>query len=828
MLSDIQVFVRWKEQTIFAGEDVECTITFKNVTEEEAGNEVVGTTKHYRGGSRPINTVTDGTSYSPAKSLNPFSFNNPPRRPQSSGYRPRHPHHRASASVGSSPMLSQSFPPATPSRTNGTPNTPGHFHKRSVSIISLETDISHDRKQLQSPKSPQPGRHTRSASFQATPRRHDPYKDDFPAVSPRTPISRFSPLASQSNLSLPNIKDEADTSRYPANNSPAARRSPMRRAPRKMSAFNGDFKFPQAPPSPESNTNQLVQPPTDGQPTESPNKSAIPDHINVNAANGKLTADQPRCLTPATKLSAVSAMEGSTRSSTEFYSLSNNSTETLDSDYKLASMNRGLPRHRRHQSSLEPTRISRSNESQTLLMGYAQINASFTVDGSLLDQSVFEEVKRKGVVGHHGSNDRSPRQSKSRSGFWGNIGLSSLGNSLASFASTGELDGLREMRGASSSHSIPLLSTPQSLLFVDLRLAPGQEKAFSFSFTLPRGLPSSHKGKAIKISYNLVIGTQKAAVIKGNQRLHKINIPFRVLSGVDAQGGVLGHDLMQPYVVLRDEARVRSIDSSAPRPPVKEKSISAKAWTSAPQFLSYVDEILKQKDRQDTLMSPVTPGPPHLHHETPFSCKDAIDLAILRSNKSTVSDQSANRFEISRSGRRVAVIVLNRPAHRIGETIVATADFTNAAIHCHSLRGSLETHETINPEIALRSAASITRATRKVHAMCFENTLFASRVAFTPAIPVSATPTLITSGVNVEWQLRFEFVTSSLSDSTENVPALASGIGLLEPVEHDERGTVFAAAEHMSCESFEVSIPITVYGGTVQEPSREELQGIPI
>lgn len=354
-------------------------------------------------------------------------------------------------------------------------------------------------------------------------------------VSPRTPISRFSPITSQSNLSLPSTKDEADPSRYPTNNSPAARRSPMRRAPRKMSAFHGDFKFPQAPPSPENKTNP-TQPASEGQYTESPPKATVPDHINVTAANGKLTADQPRCLTPATKLSAVTAMEGSTRSSTEFYSLSNNSTETLDSDYKLASMNRGLPRHRRHQSNLEPARNGRSNESQTLLMGYAQINASFTVDGSLLDQSIFEEVKRKGVVGHHGSNERSPRQSKPRSGFWGNIGLSSLGNSLASLTSTGELDGLREMRGASSSNSIPLLSTPQSLLFVDLRLAPGQEKAFSFSFTLPRGLPSSHKGKAIKISYNLVIGTQKAAAIKGNQRLHKINVPFRVLSGVDGKG----------------------------------------------------------------------------------------------------------------------------------------------------------------------------------------------------------------------------------------------------------------------------------------------------
>ena len=40
MPSDLQVFVKWKEQTVFAGEDVECTITFKNVAEiaEEKAN----------------------------------------------------------------------------------------------------------------------------------------------------------------------------------------------------------------------------------------------------------------------------------------------------------------------------------------------------------------------------------------------------------------------------------------------------------------------------------------------------------------------------------------------------------------------------------------------------------------------------------------------------------------------------------------------------------------------------------------------------------------------------------------------------------------------
>lgn len=185
---------------------------------------------------------------------------------------------------------------------------------------------------------------------------------------------------------------------------------------------------------------------------------------------------------------------------------------------------------------MEPVGKLGKNNSQTLLMGYAQISASFTVDGSLINQALFEEVKRKGVVGNPARGDVSRKTEKARNGFWGTLGgWNNLSDSLSTLLSSNELDGLRDMRGVASSQAIPLLSTPQSLLFVDLRLDPGEEKSFSFAFTLPRGLPASHKGKAIKVSYNLVIGTQRAINPKEPQKVHRINVPFRVLSGVDGE-----------------------------------------------------------------------------------------------------------------------------------------------------------------------------------------------------------------------------------------------------------------------------------------------------
>jgi hypothetical protein len=280
---------------------------------------------------------------------------------------------------------------------------------------------------------------------------------------------------------------------------------------------------------------------------------------------------------------------------------------------------------------------------------------------------------------------------------------------------------------------------------------------------------------------------------------------------------------MMPYVLLRDEARVQKVGSS-PRPPPKDKSLSGPIWTTAPEFLSYVDEILEQHTQPSSLPPPTTPlekmSGPDRARQSP-SCKDAIDLAILRSNQITSSNRSANRFEIARNGRRIAVVVLNRPSHRLGETIIATIDFSDAALPCYSLRATLETSEKVTPSLAVRSATSIHRATRRVYASYFENTLFSTRVVFNPAIPISATPTLLTSGINLEWELRFEFVTTHSYNDDE---ASLSGAKLLECVSEDDRGSVFSSLETLPAESFEISIPLTVYGETVREPLTEENQ----
>lgn len=459
-------------------------------------------------------------------------------------------------------------------------------------------------------------------------------------------------------------------------------------------------------------------------------------------------------------------------------------------------------------------------------MGYAQVHGSFTFDGSLISQAPFEEVKRKGAVGGQGGGVIGLETNKRNSGLLRSFGWGNIGESIGGLLGGGELSSIKDMRGIASSRAVPLLSTPQSILFVDLRLAPGESRSYKYAFKLPRGLPPSHRGKAIKISYKLIIGTQRPGGAK-EQQVKSVEVPFRILGSVNNHGELLGHDLMSPYIILRDQARVKVIESSPGASPETAKGLEIKTAANPNQstlndFLSYVDELLNRPHPSAGLLSPTAERQSRRPSmiEEPATAKDAIDMAILRSNITTGSQQSANRFEIARSGKRVAVVLLARPAYRLGETITAAIDFTDADIPCYAIHMSLETSEKIDNSIALRSEASVLRVTRKTHVSHSESTLFARRVVFSPTIPITGTPEFITSGVSLEWRVRIEFVTPRLSFAENEIMAVKED--LLEEIARDDRGVTFASAEVLDCESFEIAVPIRVYGALAGNTGRDE------
>ncbi|KAH8888305.1 Rgp1-domain-containing protein [Thozetella sp. PMI_491] len=854
--SNIRVFISWHDQTVFAGEEVKCTITFKNVARPPGSSATPPRPSplQSRHASSERLKVTSPRTSKPNAGLAP--------PPAARGHRSS-----LSLSVPSAAAASRARSgsiPWSPNAIEGRHN--GHSHRRSVSILSIGSASTVDDDQgnanpANSNKPPRPARgHARASSLQIV-SRSPQLSGPRSASHPQRPYSsQTSPLF---HASFPpgrnSINGSSNGSTVP--NTPGIGISTS--SPRSGSDVLSEFKFPMAS-SPVADT-----PRSEGRPgdTLTSPTSTLGETTNLPVRpRDPVPTINEHVVAPAARILPATSIAGTPRSSGEFYSVSNNSSETLASEYVTQQPLRthGRPPHLRRTSSLRNHGGVKLPEA--LMMGYAQIQGTFTLDGSLINLGPFEQVKRKAVTGGQGGGVVGIETNKRDSGLLRGFGWGSFTSSIGELLGGGELSSIKDMRGIAGSKSIPLLSTPQSILFVDLQLGPGDSKAFEYSFKLPKGLPPTHRGKAMKISYSLVIGTQRPGGTK-EQTVTSVDVPFRVLGSVNSHGEILGHDLMSPYVLLRDQARVQSLDKGhhrrstqihVPKPPPPQPASTINS------FLSYVEELLS-RPRQGVggsgLLSPT--AMPSSRRPSTYSifedglatatAKEAIDMAILRSNLTSAGQQSANRFEIARDGRRVGVVMLARPAYRLGEAINLVVDFAGAEVPCYAVHAALETSERVDPSLALRSEASVHRVTRKVFSSASEATLFTRRMVFNPTIPVSATPEFVTSGVNLEWKIRLEFVVPAHDERVAGLEREereaeegdeegdgAEGKGLvrgesashaqqsgphplLEEISRDDRGgLVLVAAENLFCESFEVAVPLRVYGAVCNGLERLE------
>lgn len=245
-------------------------------------------------------------------------------------------------------------------------------------------------------------------------------------------------------------------------------------------------------------------------------------------------------LNPITRILSPASMNGTPRSSLDFYAGSNNSTETLASEYDPKFTRWNLQNGATSRRSLVFRPVKFEQTAETLMMGYGQIAGSFTLDGSLVNKAPFEEVKRKGIVGGQGGGGVVRAEATKREGgLFAGLGWGSIGGSLGGLLGNNELSSIKATQDIASLRSIPILTTPQSVLFVDLQLAPGESRSFTYRQRLPDSLPPTHKGRAMKISYNLTIGTQRAVKSTIQHQIRTINIPFRVLTGVNGKSCVL-------------------------------------------------------------------------------------------------------------------------------------------------------------------------------------------------------------------------------------------------------------------------------------------------
>lgn len=906
--SNIRVFVTFKEPTVFAGEEVEAVITFRNV--QPARPKLQRPTLNLNSSRNGSQTHSRATSQAPSARL-PLSRQNStketlPRRPPPLN----NPRHRPTASLNIveneyhntyAPRSARSAGPgvhiAEPS-----PSLP-QTHNRSISIISIGSDTNSVDRRHWTSNSPRPSRpafkHGRSASLQMS-----------PGTVARSPsLSKSAPTPSL-DLHLMSLPDSRPNYQSPMSSAASPRfRSAESYFSQKELHRGGLESYPASPADVMQSNFQFPAGPKRPVPSRGNTVAGFtPAHSRSTslAKRPKSPPGRPKAqrepskieVAPATRVLSLVSADETPRTSTDFYSLSNLSDETLASDYPPQASARALPGSflgRKSSTRVPP----RPNVPEDLMMGYVQLTGNFTIDGSLVNQGPFEEVKRKAVVGGQGGGGVvGIERPKASNGLFGSFGWSSIGESLGGFLGGGEQSSIKEMKDVATSKKVPIISTPKSILFVDLKLNPGESRSYNYSIRLPSSLPPTHRGRAMKVSYQLVVGLQRPAST-GHQDIRSVDIPFRVFSGLTSDGDILGHDLLSPYIILREEAQTSIVDASAASSRLRQHARPVPKLAKSPageaDFTSYINHLLSapRNPTTNTLLSPtadpedVLPtSPVGDHAQSPVtrqlpSVRTLIDHAIRLASSAASGEPTA--FNIARAGRPIGTLTISRPALRLGDTVHLVMSFSDAHIPCYALDATLESTEAIDPSLAIRSASSVERVTRRIWDRVTEPGFalgWAGRWSGRLKVPWSATPAFLTSGVSCRWVVRVEIVvgvepgtrypepvvdeeddpegeedtisdTASLSTSMSlsqseqalalpqpsTLPLKSASTGkrsatssrprrskqlsrpkldrpkvLLEDVGSDERGRHLAPRARVFCESFEVAVPIKVFG----------------
>lgn len=547
--------MQWKTPTVFAGEDIECTITFKNVaavrnprrspSPNPRVSQLASTRDRWKDAlpmRSPQRPGTRSHRKSPSAQLFP--------QPNARGHKP-------ALSLSTSHNFSHPLSPKNPQSGATIPSPGSNKHRRSVSIVSIGGDAVDEPPavgQISSSTRPTRG-HARAASLQVLPRRTG-VANGMPS-SGRYPDTGFVAMLT---LQIAASYDRAFTVPSPllrSSTSFAEQRADIQKSsrPRLYPNLDGGLTSANAVKNTRKSVPSFNSPPLRD---ELARQSGIVLSLSSDKTLGKLPIPSPTIYKDTTNASeqpnsatrklSPATIDDTPRSSGELYTTSNNSTETLASEY-LSQENNYLtyrPVHSRQNSHLV---TASAPQADTLMMGYAQIAGSFTLDGSLVSQTHFEEAKKKGIIGHQGGGGvvRSV-STKRESGLFGSLAWGNIGESLGGLLSSNEMSSIKGAKGSTDIRAIPIISTPQAVLFVDLRLGPGESRTYDYSHPLPKGIPPSYKGRAIKVTYSLIVGSQRAAKFSQQHNIQHADIPFRVLTGVNGKHRFikyLGHYLMR-------------------------------------------------------------------------------------------------------------------------------------------------------------------------------------------------------------------------------------------------------------------------------------------
>ncbi|KAI1315234.1 hypothetical protein EDD11_001066 [Mortierella claussenii] len=429
---------------------------------------------------------------------------------------------------------------------------------------------------------------------------------------------------------------------------------------------------------------------------------------------------------------------------------------SLMSNYSVHSSPRGM--------------LNPASKKESLLWGSVQVVGQFMVDGSFIKQQGFESLKTKTMYRPTGSSGG------------GAIGGGTLGTVTTS-----------DWRDrANANRLFPVFSTPPSILFVDMQLAPGEATSYTYQIELPADLPPSHRGKTIRFAYNLVLGVQRGSV---HTPAKSVQLPFRLYNNISEQGTRPVYDLMSPVILHKDTAvssilgQGRTTEKTCENPKIARK-----------QFEDYVDELIRNIQPSNEGFSPTQTRELTRRESDAYKDEETVLSHTCLEKAALLSrSMSAASYDICKNNVPVAKLSLIKTRFKLGETVHGIISFTARQIPTYQISVTLETLEAIEASYACRSAAQTSKLTKRVHAELHESCIDTMRTSFALCIPPTATPEFKTSTITLKWYIRVEFITGPADQPRFKMTSV------------DERRSQYQAVESLSTESFDCTVPIQVY-----------------
>ncbi|KAF8446407.1 Rgp1-domain-containing protein [Boletus edulis BED1] len=305
---------------------------------------------------------------------------------------------------------------------------------------------------------------------------------------------------------------------------------------------------------------------------------------------------------------------------------------------------------------------------------------------------------------------------------------------------------------------LPTFDVQPAMLTVDLMLGPGESRTYTYTVALPDNLPPTFRGRALKFSYELVIGTCRAnpsatrttsslGPTGANSISRVMKVPIRVYNHVAVGKVPRPYDLLWPMGkrVLTMETAPKVMDGPLKGvtqvvSPCKDSSRSLEDLRDYGRRLlaTFSDPDATDIGRIKMPLEAISPAQSEFEREREgdggalTGCREAVE--ILTRNPKKVS------YDVNKDGVKVAVLTFTKSAYRLGETVLGVVELNERQSRSRvlSLSAMLESQETLPSQIA--SAGNL-RHMRRVHAEHHASLVSSVlRTTFSLDIPSDASP----------------------------------------------------------------------------------------